>query len=128
MYGLLSLLQHWEKLVPHGPEKPKGRMGHAVSIIHSPLKGDQQTLLLMTGGSWSGSWLLSIGDGASWREVSDKKEEQCTHYTDSDHGLIWCLVLNIKLVICIFKYLQHKSIRIYSIKLIFCKTLRCEAN
>ena len=80
MYGLLSLLQHWEKLVPHGPEKPRGRHGPAVSIIHSPLKGDQQTLLLVTGGyhgsfeTLSDAWLLSIGDGASWREVSVMKE------------------------------------------------------
>ena len=81
MYGLLSLLQHWDKLVPHGPEKPRGRYGHAVSIIHSTLKGDQQTLLLVTGGedepcdTFSDAWLLSIGDGASWREVSVMKEQ-----------------------------------------------------
>ena len=81
MYGLLSLLQYWEKLVPHGPEKPRGRYRHAVSIIHSPLKGDQQTLLLVTGGvdsSWhtiNDAWLLSIGDCASWREVSVMKEQ-----------------------------------------------------
>ena len=77
MYGLLPLLQHWEKLVPHGPEKPWGtpRYGHAVSVIHSPLKGDQQTLLLVTGGNWHDVWLLSIGDGASWREVSVMKEQ-----------------------------------------------------
>ena len=81
MYGMLSLMQHWEKLVPHGPEKPRGRWGHAVSIIHSPLKGDQQTLLLVTGGidasynNISDAWLLSIGDGASWREVSVMKEQ-----------------------------------------------------
>ena len=68
------LLQLWEKLVPHGPEKPRGRCGHAVSILHSPLKGDQQTLLLVTGGfSTYDAWLLSIGHGASWREVSVTK-------------------------------------------------------
>ena len=81
MYGLLSLLQHWEKLVPHGPEKPTVRQVHAVSIIHSPLKGDQQTLLLVTGGkdesryTLSDAWLLSTGDGASWRKVSVMKEQ-----------------------------------------------------
>ena len=81
MYGLLPLLQHWEKLVPHGPEKPRGRQGHAVSIIHTPLKEDQQTLLLATGGNdglvqtLSDAWLLSIGDGATWTKVSVIKEQ-----------------------------------------------------
>ena len=85
-YGLLFLLQHWEKLVSHGPEKPKGRQGHAVSIVYSPLKGDQQTMLLVTGGSdrsftISDAWLLCIGDRTSWREVSVMREQKCTHYT-----------------------------------------------
>ena len=75
-YGLLFLLQHWEKLVPHGPEQPRGRIGHAMDIIHSPSQGDQQTLLLVTVGvgqcldTISGAWLLRVGNGASWRKVS----------------------------------------------------------
>ena len=75
MYGLLFLLQHWEKLVLHGPEKPKGRYRHAVSIIHSPLKGDHQTMLLVAGGYPPyDAWLVSVGDGPSWREVSVMKD------------------------------------------------------
>ena len=52
-----------------------------MSIIHSPLKGDWKTFLLMTGGvdkssdNLSDAWLLSIGDGASWKEVSVMKEQ-----------------------------------------------------
>ena len=75
MYGLLSLLQHWEKLITGWAKKPKGRRyEHAVNIIHSPLKGDWKTLLLVTGGFPAyDAWLLSIGDRASWREVSVMK-------------------------------------------------------
>ena len=52
-----------------------------MSIIHSPLKGDQQTLLLMNGGeerypeTLSDVWLLRIGAGASWAEVSVMTEQ-----------------------------------------------------
>ena len=51
-----------------------------MSIIHSPLKEHEKILLLLTGGldqSYqtvvSDAWLLSIGDGASWTEVSVMK-------------------------------------------------------
>ena len=58
-------------MVANGPKKPEGWYGHAVSIIHSPLKGDYQTLLLVTGRFLrDDAWLLSVGGGTSWREVS----------------------------------------------------------
>ena len=52
-----------------------------MSIIRSPSEGDRKTLLLVTGGlaesnqALSDAWLLCIGDGVSWREVSTLKEE-----------------------------------------------------
>ena len=80
-FGLLFLLQHWEKLVHHHPETPRGRLVHAASLILSPSKGDQQTLLLVMGGvdrsrqMLSDAWLMSVGDRVSWREVSVLNEK-----------------------------------------------------
>ena len=46
-----------------------------MSMLHSPLVEDHQTLLLVTGGYPScNTWLLSVGGGALWREVSSVNE------------------------------------------------------
>ena len=92
MYGLLFVLQHWEKVVTNGPENPSGRYGHAVTIIPSPLMGDQLTLLLVAGGcayfeTLNHSWLLSVGDGALWREVSVVNRNFYAHSTCDHHHL-----------------------------------------
>ena len=71
-----------------------------MSIIRSPSKGDQQTLLLVTGGvdeskqALSDAWLLSIGDGASWREVSNLKQ----------HAVIVIVIVNRPSLICKLYY------------------------
>ena len=54
-----------------------------MSIIHLPSEGDQQTLLMVTGGvdrsyqAPNDAGLLGIGDGASWREVSALRSTNC---------------------------------------------------
>ena len=92
VHGLLFLLQHWENLVTNGPEEPWKRRCHAVTVIYSPLMGDQQTLLVMTGGyAYSeilkDCWLLSVGDSGLWREVSVVTGKWHTHSTCGHHHL-----------------------------------------
>ena len=67
---LLSIMQHWQRLDPRGPEKLSGRYWHAAAVLCSPLLGQSETQILVVGGyGHTSCWLMDL-DEVAWKQVS----------------------------------------------------------
>ena len=63
-------MQHWQRLAPHGPDRPGERWGHAASYLIQPQLGMQGDLLLVVGGFESDDgWICDINN-VKWMRVS----------------------------------------------------------
>ena len=74
--AVLFLLQHWQRLAQHGPDRPGWKWCHAAtSFTHSWLGN----LLLLVGGYGSeGGWIF-YGRTSVWKRVSVANNWTMTH-------------------------------------------------
>ena len=64
-------MQDWQKLAPHGPDRPGARRDHAATYFNvSQLKCVEGNLLLIVGGFFDDdSWICDL-DSVQWKRVS----------------------------------------------------------
>ena len=63
-------MQDWQKLAPHGPDRPGERWAHAATYLKQSHLGLEGNLLLIVGGLPNdGSWICDL-DSVQWKRVS----------------------------------------------------------
>ena len=69
-WNVLLIIQHWQRLAPSGPDRPKGRWSHAATFVTQSQLGIHCNLLLLVGGYiYDDSWICNLND-VKWMKVS----------------------------------------------------------
>ena len=87
MHGLLFIMQHWQTLAPHGPDRLRETRTHSATYFRQPQLGIQGNLLFVVGGVPNADYWICDINNVEWKRVSAVCKwcsDKCTTHSSYD--------------------------------------------